>query len=142
MLVSTFGQPDTYFAIGEESGLCPTETGRAILWGPLTAIFRDEDGTEVLVGYEVDGTLASVRAHPAEQLRTLSGIGLGDSTTDIDNAYGRVSYEPIDGSDAFLVLSNEDGRTLVWGFLSDADPAEVLSISSPRPCDGGPFATG
>ena len=142
ILVSTFGQPDTYFAIGEESGLCPTETGRAVLWGPLTAIFRDGGDTEVLVGYVLDADAAPGRSHPAEQLRTLSGIGLGDSTDDIDNAYGNVSYEQVDGADAYLVLSSEDGRTLVWGVLSGDDPPVIRSIASPRACDGGPFSTG
>jgi hypothetical protein len=142
ILVSTFGQPDTYFAIGEESGLCPTETGRAVLWGPLTAIFRDGGAAEVLVGYVLDAAVAPGRSHPAEQLRTLSGIGLGDSTDDIDNAYGNVSYEQVDGADTYLVLSSEDGRTLVWGVLSGDDPPVIRSIASPRACDGGPFSTG
>ena len=141
ILATTFGQPDTYFSVGEEFGLCPTERGRAILWGPLTAIFRDENATEVLVGYSVDNVAPGQGAHPASQLRTLSGIALGDTVDDIESAYSRVTYQPVDGEDAFLVLSNADGRTLVWGLLSDDDPAEVLSISSPRPCDGGPFST-
>lgn len=138
VLVSTFGQPDTYFPIGEDYGLCPTETGRAIVWGPLTSIFRTEGDVELLVGYRLETT--STVSHAAEQLRTLSGIGLGDTIVDVNAAYGNVARELVDGEDAFLVLSSGDGRTLVWGLLSGDDPQQVIAISSARACDGGPFA--
>ena len=140
-LVTALGQPDTYFEIGEEFGLCPTETGRAILWGPLTAIFRDENGTEVLVGYDLTDTDTNADSHPAGQLQTLSGIAIGDTVGDIDSAYSSVAYQTNDGRAIFLILSTKDSRTLIWGLLTTDDPAAVLSISSPRPCDGGPFST-
>ena len=106
----------------------------------MQAISGGGDGAELLVGYTLDGTSPSTITHPAEQLRTLSGIGLGDTVDDVESAYSRVEYRDVDEVPAFLVLSSEDGRTLIWGTLDTDDPARVISISSPRVCDGGPFS--
>ncbi len=144
LLVASLGQPDTYFPVGENQGLCPTDEGRALVWGPLTAIFRTDDGVEVLAGYTFDGAAPAAADHPATSMRTLSGIGLGDTKNALELAYAqsRVVFEPLSGQDGFIVLRSSDDRTLLWGTLDGAEPPAVTLLGSPRPCDGGPFAGG
>ncbi|MFQ5554406.1 MAG: hypothetical protein ACE5GC_03405 [Acidimicrobiia bacterium] len=143
VLAASLGQPDTYFSVGENMGLCPTDEGRALVWGPFTAIFRNSSGTEVLAGYRLAAPEQGSAPHPTEGMRSLSGIGLGDTTSAIEAAYQRsiVAFQEIDGESGFLVLRSTDERTLLWGLLSSDEPATVELIASPRPCDGGPFPT-
>ena len=140
-LVATLGQPDTYFPVGESLGLCPIDEGRAMVWGPLTAIFRSEEGNELLVAYRLEGGRGAAD-HPAGSLRTLSGVGLGDDAAAIEANYegSRVVFQDIEDRDGFLVLRSTDERTLLWGWLSPDEPATITLVASPRPCDGGPFA--
>ncbi len=144
LLVASLGQPDTYFPVGESHGLCPTDEGRALVWGPLTAIFRDDDGAEVLAGYTLDGEAPAAADHPAAAMRTLSGAGLADTKNALELAYAqsKIVFEPLAGRDGFIVLRSSDDRTLLWGTLDGAEQPGVTLIASPRPCDGGPFAGG
>ena len=140
-LVATFGQPDDVFAISEAGGLCPTETGRAARFGWLTVLIRDEAGTDVLVGYRLEEPAAGGAGHPTAVLKTISGAAIGDSTDRWNAIYGTsiVRIAEVEGMQVLLLLRSSDERTLLWGPLSEDDPATMVGIYSPRPCDGGPF---
>jgi hypothetical protein len=140
-LVATFGQPDERFPVGENWGLCPTDTGRVLRWGHLRIILRDDPEGEALVGYRLTDEPAAADSTETLLLRSLSGLALGDGRDRLELLYANVVIDTLDdGTPVYLVLRSSDGRTLLWGTLStDADPV-VTSINSPRPCDGGPFA--
>ena len=140
-LVATFGQPDEVSTIGEAEGLCPTESGRSARFGWLTVLVRDEAGTDVLVGYRLEEPAEAVPGHPTADLRTISGAGIGDTETEWNAIYRTsiVRRTEIEGMPMLLLLRSSDERTLLWGPLSQDEPAAMLGIYSPRPCDGGPF---
>ena len=141
-LVSTFGQPDEAYPIGEPDGLCPTESGTAARFGWLTAFLRDEDGTDVLVGYRLEEPVEGGLGHPTAELKTISGAVIGDTIEEwntIYRAFGGVIEQEVDGTPVLLLLRLSDERTLLWGPLTDGDPVLVTGVFSPRPCDGGPF---
>ena len=141
-LVSTFGQPDEAYAIGEPDGLCPTESGTAARFGWLTALLRDEDGTDVLVGYRLEEPVEGGLGHPTAELKTISGAAIGDTIEEwntIYRAFGGVIEQEIDGTPVLLLLRLSNERTLLWGPLTNDDPVLVTGVFSPRPCDGGPF---
>jgi len=140
-LVATFGQPDERFSVGENWGLCPTDTGRALRWGHLSAIFRTEADGEALVGYRQTDIPAAADSAATADLTSISGLALGDTKDRLELLYANVANDTLDdGTPVFLVLRSSDQRTLLWGTLtSDPNPV-VTSINSPRPCDGGPFA--
>ena len=140
-LVATFGQPDDVFAIGEADGLCPTESGRAARFGWLTVLVRDEAGTEVLVGYQLEEPSAGSSGHATADLRTISGAAIGDTLADWNSIYATsiVRTAEVDNVTILLLVRSSDERTLLWGPLSADDPPMMVGIYSPRPCDGGPF---
>ncbi len=140
-LVATFGQPDDLRVIGEADGLCPTESGRAARFGWLTALFRDEAGSEVLVAYRLEDPGPDSQTHPTSGLETISGAAIGGTVAEWNAIYGTsiVKTAELDGSAILLLLRSSDERTLLWGPLSGDEPAAVTGIYSPRPCDGGPF---
>ena len=141
-LVATFGQPNDRFPVGENWGLCPTDIGRALRWGRFSVILREEPGGEVLAGYRhVTGAGLDGESPAADELRTISGLGLGDTLQTLQGLYSTFATDTLDdGTPIYLVLRSSDRRTLLWGELSADDEPSVLSINSPRPCDGGPFA--
>jgi hypothetical protein len=142
-LVSTFGQPDDVYVIGEADGLCPTESGRAARFGWLTALLRQEGEVEVLVGYLVEEPQEGAAGHPASELKTISGGAIGDTVADWTRIYrtSTVTEDVIDGVPVLMLLRSNDKRTLLWGPLTDDEPATILGVFSPRPCDGGPQVT-
>ncbi len=136
-LVATFGQPDEQFPVGENWGLCPTDTGRALRWGHLNVILTEGPDTETMVGYRLE---AREDDSPTAGLRSLSGLALGDPLTRVQALYANAVTDSLDDdTPIFIVLRSSDRRTLLWGTLSDDDDPVVASINSPRPCDGGPF---
>ena len=141
-LAATFGQPDGRFPVGENWGMCPGDEARALEFGFLSVIFRSEAEGEAVVGYRVRQRedAADFADHPSAELRTISGLALGDPLSRAERLYASVAIDELDdGTSIYLVLRSSDQRTLLWGELSDdADPA-VTSINSSRPCDGGPF---
>ncbi len=140
-LVATFGQPDDVFAIGEADGLCPTESGRAARFGWLTVLVRDEEGIEVLVGYQLEEPPTDGSGHATADLRTISGAAIGDTVADWNAIYATsiVRTAEVDSVTVLLLVRSSDERTLLWGPLSADDPPVMVGIYSPRPCDGGPF---
>jgi hypothetical protein len=140
-LAATFGQPNDIVEIGEAEGLCPTETGRAVRFGWLTAIVREEAGTEVLVAYRLEAPTDAGDDHPTASLKTISGAAIGDTLPRWESIYRSFTVRTIDidGEPHLLLLRTADERTLLWGPLTDDNPALVAGIYSPSPCDGGPF---
>lgn len=140
-LVATFGQPDEVTAIGEADGLCPTESGTAARFGWLTVLLRDEAGVDVLVAYRLEDPESGEADHPTADLRTISGAAIGDTVANWNAIYGTsiVRTAEVDGRAVLLLLRSSDERTLLWGPLTDDDPALMAGVYSPRPCDGGPF---
>ena len=140
-LVATFGQPDERFPVGENWGLCPTDTGRALRWGHLSVILREDPEGEVLVGYRQVHNPAVADSVATATLRSISGLALGDTQDRLQLLYANVVTDTgDDGTTTFLVARSSDKRTLLWGTLSSGADPVVTSINSPRPCDGGPFA--
>jgi len=142
-LVASLGQPDNLLDIGEADGLCPTESGTAARWGWLTAIFRDENDTDVLLAYrfEVDPAQPD---HETSALETISGATIGDSIGDWKSIYDPlpITTKELDGEPGYILTRLSDERTLLWGYAAgDADTDLITTVFSPRPCDGGPFAS-
>ncbi len=140
-LVATFGQPDSRFPVGENWGLCPNDVGRGFEFGLLSIILREDPDGEAIVGYRLRWRDDGAGTEDATQtLQSISGLRLGDPLSRAQALYSRVATTPSDdGTQLYVVQRSSDLRTLLWGELSsDADPV-ILSINSPRPCDGGPF---
>lgn len=147
-LAATFGQPDSILPADEKWGLCQDDTGRVLEFGYLSVIMRDIEGGEELVGYRQ--RLKDRQPDPADlsgDLRTISGLGLASRLSDARQLYSRVVTAELaaqqdetlpPGSPIFIVQRSSDGRTLIWGELSDDDDAVVRSINSPNVCDRGP----
>lgn len=147
-LAATFGQPDSILPADEKWGLCQDDTGRVLEFGYLSVIMRDIEGGEELVGYRQ--RLKDRQPDPADlsgDLRTISGLGLASRLSDARQLYSRVVTAELaaqqdetlpPGSPIFIVQRSSDGRTLIWGALSDDDDAVVRSINSPNVCDRGP----
>lgn len=147
-LAATFGQPDSILPADEKWGLCQDDTGRVLEFGYLSVILRDIEGGEELVGYRQ--RLKDRQPDPADlsgDLRTISGLGLASRLSDARQLYSRVVTAELaaqqdetlaPGSPIFIVQRSSDGRTLIWGELSDDDDAVVRSINSPNVCDRGP----
>jgi hypothetical protein len=123
-------------------GLCEGEEGSLYTWDGLTAIFRLQEETEVLVGFRLDATGSG---GPAQQITTRSGLALGHTIEKLEGIYlqSGIDYDEIDGTPHFLLLRSTDNATLLWGPVSGTDPASVVDgIYSPGACDGGPTSSG
>jgi hypothetical protein len=135
-LVASLGQPDAIEPAGTAEGLCDGTPGELIAWGGLSVIVAGEGGDAVLAGYRLDITASG---GDDQRLRTISGLGLGDSRDQLQDTYP--TAVAIDGPDgaAFVVTASTDGKTLLWGTLAESGGAAVVSgIYSPRACDAGP----
>jgi hypothetical protein len=135
-LVATFGQPDAVAAADASWGLCPSDSGRAITWGPLAIVTRGIDD-EVLVAYRLGPFAGIDTEHPAAPMATLSGLAVGDTTQQLEAIYANstVEFTDVDGVASFRLLRSSDDRLLLWGPVVDD---VVAGIYSPRPCDQGP----
>ena len=140
-LVASLGQPDSRGEAGTDLGLCEGETGRAYTWDGFTAIFREDDGTEVLVGYRLNRTGSE---HPTQAITSRSGLAVGDTLARLDAIYlqSTLGFAEIDGVSHFVLLRSSDAATLLWGPVTATDnDGTIEGIYSPRPCDRGPVAT-
>ncbi len=143
-LVASLGQPDEVGNIGEQEGLCPTNSGTQARWGWLTALFRTEDDTDVLVSYRVEPDLEQPD-HSTSELATISGAAIGDTLGALRGIYDPlpVTTTDFEGEPGWILTRLSDERTLLWGIATgDTDDDLVTAIVAPRPCDGGPFASG
>lgn len=131
-LVASLGTPDAAGIADEQVGLCPNEAGLWVRWGELTAIVSGtpEDGVFASYRYEEPDTPAS-----HIDLRTLSGLRLGDSVADLERIYASytLSYQLIDGSNHFRLL--EGDQLLLWGPLTSTEQSgRILGIYAPSSC--------
>lgn len=137
-LVATFGQPTDIQDVTPAWGVCGTDTGSVYTFGGLHVITTDREGTEVLAGFVVEAT-----GSPSDALQSFSGIGVGATVAELDATYRSVDLTIDESITTWIVRSTNDGRTLLWGTAAGAtDEATIDVIASPRPCDGGPAATG
>ncbi len=140
-LVASLGQPDAMTEAGTDFGLCETDDGVTYSWDGFDAIFRVDDGIEVLVGYRLDETGSD---HPTQSMTSRSGLELGHTVEILDNIYlqSGLAFEEIDGTQHFLLLRSSDDATLLWGPVTDISASGIVEgIYSPRPCDRGPVPT-
>jgi hypothetical protein len=140
-LVASLGQPDSRREIDAELGLCDDETGYAYTWGWLTAIFRDDAGSEILVGYRLD---QSDFEHPTQAITSRSGLAVGDTIGRLEAIYlqSGLGFVDVDDIPNFVLLRSTDSATLLWGPVTATDEEGIIQgIYSPRACDGGPAAT-
>ena len=117
-------------------GLCPPDESYWLQFGQLTAIFDGFDSASVFVSYRYDEPQA---ADPELGLKTLSGIGIGDTVEELINTYTQftISFEIIDSKDYFRL--SDGGDLLLWGPVSSVDPAGLIEgIYSPTTCDTTP----
>ena len=139
-LVASLGQPDSRTELDGELGLCEGETGFAYTWGWLTGVFRNDDGSEVLVGYRLD---QSADDHPTAAITSRSGLAVGDTLARLEAIYlqSGLGFVDIDDTPHFVLLRSTDSATLLWGPVTATDATGVIEgIYSPRSCDSGPVA--
>lgn len=139
-LVAGFGQPSAdsgVVAASAELGVCAGQM-RTVRWGALTLVNEvEETGVETLVAFRVDAAQASGEADPTATLRTLSGLGLGDTVSDLRVIYDGFTVELADreGAPAFELYSSA-GNLLIWGPITAADDSgTVTGVRSPATCN-------
>jgi hypothetical protein len=142
-LVATLGQPDDLRDIGEEDGLCATDSGTEARWGWLTAILRDDGEVDVLLTYRFVADPEQPE-HETKELKTISGATLGATIGEMRSIYDPlpITTKEFDGEPGYILTRLSDERTLLWGYAEgNTDDDVVTTIFAPRPCDGGPFAS-
>lgn len=118
-----------------EFGTCAGDVIQTARWGRLLVI-GSEDGEGVMrfVGYRLDATYDTFR-FPV--IRTISGVGVGDSIRDLESAYSRVSYLNDERLGLVFQVRGGDGSLLLWGPVTSNDAAgEITGIYSPNSCAG------
>jgi len=147
-LIASLGEPDYdsgNIVSSGTYGACSGDVVRIVTWGPLAAVVVvDDDGTETFAGYRVDwdipatvgGTLAG---SPASDLKTLSGLQVGNSVRELENIYNgfKIDYvnDPQLGMTFELRAANTD-NLLLWGPVTEeGDAGIVTGIYSPNACD-------
>jgi hypothetical protein len=116
-----------------EFGTCAGEVIQTARWGRLMVIgVEDEAGNMTFAGYRIDSTYDDFR-YPV--LRTISGIGVGDSISDLETAYTRVSYLNDESVGLVFQVKNSAGAVLIWGpVTSNEASGEIVGIYSPNSC--------
>ena len=139
-LVATFGQPtdDTGFIVGDGSfGECPGDAIRIVRWGPLNIITRGEPANHVFVSYRMDLRYGGITS-PTTDMRTLSGLRVGDSVGQLKDTYTDFLIEFVVDQDVgltFELRASAAGDLLLWGPVdSQANDALVTGIYSPDAC--------
>jgi hypothetical protein len=116
-----------------EFGTCAGDLIQTVRWGRLLIIgVEGPEGDLVFSGYRIDGRYDSFR-FPV--LRTISGIGVGDSVADLQSTYSTVRLATDDAEGPVFQVLSGGGDLLIWGPVngSGAD-AEILGIYSPNSC--------
>lgn len=133
---ASFDEPSEVTEIGisnGEFGTCNGNLIQTVRWGRLLVIgMGNGSGELVLAGYRLDSRFDSFR-YPV--VRTISGLGAGDSVADLESTYTRVKYisDPSEGL-VFQVFGG-DGSLLLWGPVTSSEAGgEVLGIYSPNSC--------
>lgn len=128
-LVASLGSADT---AGFDSTMCESVEWYWLAWGDLRGVFDGyaDDAVMIAYRYESDG-----QGPPSPELKTLSGIRLGDTVETLQDTYGgyTVSFEVIEGKDHFRL--SDGGILLLWGPVSSTEPEGIVEgIYSPDPC--------
>ncbi len=118
---------------GGEFGTCPGDLVQTVRWGRLLVIgVEDAAGVMSFAGYRLDATYDSFR-YPV--VRTISGVGIGDSIRDLESAYSRVSYLNDESVGLVFQVHGADGSLFIWGPVTSSDATgEIIGIYSPNPC--------
>ncbi len=118
-----------------EFGTCAGDIIQTVRWGRLLVIgVEDEAGVMSFAGYRIDATYDTFR-YPA--VRTISGIGVGDSIGALESAYSRVSYLNDESIGLVFQVRGGAGELLLWGPVTSNDAAgEIVGIYSPNSCAG------
>ncbi|MGI9647606.1 MAG: hypothetical protein ACR2OI_03715 [Acidimicrobiia bacterium] len=119
-----------------EYGTCAGDVIQTARWGRLLVIGAEDDaGVMKFAGYRIDSSFDEFR-YPV--LRTISGIGVGDSISDLEGAYPRVSYLNDESVGLVFQVKNSAGSVLIWGpVTSNEASGEIVGIYSPNSCVGG-----
>jgi len=138
-LVAGFGQPSADSGVvvaSPELGVCDGQM-RTVRWGALTLVNGVGDGgAETLVAYRIDAALASDDTDPTASLKTLSGLGLGDTVADLKVIYDgfQVELTEREGGPAFELYSSA-GDLLIWGPTTATDDnGTIIGVRSPTTC--------
>jgi hypothetical protein len=118
-----------------EFGTCAGDVIQTVRWGRLLVIGMEDDaGMMAFTGYRIDATYDSFR-YPA--VRTISGVGVGDSVGALESAYQRVSYLNDESVGLVFQVRGGDGALLIWGPVTSSDATgEIVGIYSPNSCTG------
>lgn len=133
---ASFDEPSEISEIGisnGELGTCNGNLIQTVRWGRLLVIgMGNGSGELVFAGYRIDSRYDSFR-YPA--VRTISGLGVGDSIADLESTYTRVRYIS-DGAEGLVFqVFGGDGSLLIWGPVTSSEAGgEVLGIYSPDSC--------
>jgi len=116
-----------------EFGTCAGDVIQTVRWGRLLVIGAEDDQSVMrLVGYRIDANYDTFR-YPA--VRTISGIGAGDTVRQLESAYSRVSYLNDESLGLVFQVKGSDGSLLIWGpVTSNGAAGEVTGIYSPNSC--------
>ncbi len=119
-------------------GSCEGDTERIVRWGPLAVIvIVDEDRTQTLGGYRLDLSYGGFDS-PTADLKTLSGLQLGNSVAQLERIYDGFDIEYLahpELENIFELRSANTGNLLLWGPISSADESGfVRGIYSPDAC--------
>lgn len=119
-----------------EFGTCVGDVIQTVRWGRLMVIGEEDDGgVMTFAGYRLDSSYDDFR-YPV--LRTISGIGVGDSISDLESAYTRVSYLNDESVGLVFQVKNSAGAVLIWGpVTSNEASGEITGIYSPNSCQSG-----
>jgi len=147
-LIASLGEPDSDSGNTVSSGTygaCTGDVVRIITWGPLAAVVLvDDDGTETFGGYRVDwdipatvgGTLAD---SPASDLKTLSGLQVGNSVRELENVYNGFNIDYVNDPQlgwTFELRGANSDTLLLWGPVTEEGEAGIVKgIYSPDACD-------
>lgn len=142
-LITSLGPPDEDSGAVESTGLygtCPGDTERIVRWGPLVAVvIVDDDGTQTLAGYRLDTAYGGLGS-PAADLKSLSGLKLGNSVERLESIYEgfEITYDPHpDLDEIYQLKSSKTGNLLLWGPLgaSQGSGGYIRGIYSPDACE-------
>jgi hypothetical protein len=140
-LVATFGDPsdDTGFIIGNGSwGECPGDTIRIVQWGPLNIVTRGTAEDHTFASYRLDLRYGGINS-PTTDIRTLSGLQVGDTVGDLETIYAGFVVEYTAHPSAGIVFelrSERAGELLLWGPVESPDDAALVTgIYSPDSCE-------
>ncbi|MDH3730921.1 MAG: hypothetical protein OES13_07360 [Acidimicrobiia bacterium] len=139
-LVATLGQPDEDTgqvpSPDADGAFCTGDMQRQVRWGSLSFLNRvGSDGSETFTAVLLRSADAS-DPDPGGSAATLSGLKLGTPLSELRSLYDgfKIDVFPDDGN-TYEIRAGSDGRLLLWGTTTGADPDVVTSIRSPLRCD-------